>query len=293
VEGARGLAARALDRAGARGDDVVVREGASVLVRRGDVLARVRPEVDAAIAERELTLARRLLADGVPVVEPVEPVDPDEPIGDPSPQRADGFVVSCWRWIPAVRPATPDDLGTLVARLRLDTAPRGADGLWSFDPIAHIEAVVGECGDAPDVCFVRDRADALRSSFADAAAADPLGAAVVHGDLHAENVVVGADGPRLLDLELGGWGPASYDLVPAHVAVRRYGAPAEDLQRFLAAAGSGTPRWDGFETLVDVYELWVTAWAVSVADRRAEWAGEAARRVATLRDGIGSLWRLS
>lgn len=287
MSGAERLAARALDRAGAHGADVVVREGASLLVRRGDVLARVRPDADAPIAQRELTLAGRLLADGVPVVEPI----------GPSLERGEGHVVSCWRWVDAVRSATPEDLGALVALLRVATASRGADELWAFDPIGHVEAVVGDCGDEPDVCFVRERADALLAPFAEASAADPLGAAVVHGDLHAENVVVGHDGPRLLDLELGGWGPASYDLAPAVVAVRRYGAPSGELDQFLAAATSGLERdptaRPGFETLVDVYELWVTAWAVSVAHRRSDWADEAARRVATLRDGVAHRWRLS
>ena len=43
---------------------------------------------------------------------------------------------------------------------------------------------------------------------------------------------------------------------------------------------------------LDVYELWVTAWAVGVRDRDAAWATEAATRVATLRDGSDATWRL-
>ncbi|MBX3313065.1 MAG: phosphotransferase [Actinobacteria bacterium] len=273
---------------GAIGQEEVVRDGAALLVRRGDVVIRVRPDDEVTVAQRELDLARRLLADGVPVVEPV----PDA-AGGTGLRRADGFVATAWWWVRVDRSATPADLGALAGRLRTETAARGPGGLDPFDPIAHILTVVGDCGDDADVCFVRDRAEELRGPFGRAAAEDPLGASVVHGDLHAGNVVVGEDGPRLLDLELGGWGPASYDTAPAVVAVRHYGATTEGLVAFLDASGANPTGWPGFETLVEAYELWVTAWAVSVAHRRADWAAEAARRVATLRDGAEHRWRLS
>ena len=277
-------AAEALGRVGAIGDDVIVREGASLLVRRGTVLARVRPVAEAAVSERELSVAARLGNDGVPVV---------EAIGASTPVVLDGFVATCWRWVPAVGPAGPDDVGRLVRTLRTATSGGGRRALAVFDPIAHIVGVVGDCGDEPDVCFVRERADRLRAAFEAAAADDPLGEAVVHGDLHAGNVAVGDAGAVVLDLELSGWGPPSYDLVPAVVAERRYGASVADLVAFLTAAGADSRSWPGFDAFVDVYELWVTAWAVSVAHRRRDWAEEAARRVASLRDGSDDRWHLS
>ena len=76
------------------------------------------------------------------------------------------------------------------------------------------------------------------------------------------------------------------------MAVRRYGAPADDLIRFVAAAGLDPRGWDGWPICVDVYELWVTAWAIGVRDRNAAWAAEAASRVATLRDDSDATWRL-
>lgn len=273
-----------LDQVVGSGEDVVVRDGAALLVRRGGVVARVRPDADLVVTEREVDLAARLHRDGVPVVESVD---------GGRLWRLDGFVASCWRWVSATRRAGPEDMGRLVRSLRVNTEAGGADGLAEFDPLDHIIDVVGECGDDPDVAYVKARADALRDRYESAAASDPLGRAVVHGDLHAENVVVGAEGPLLLDLELGGWGPASYDTAPAVLAVRRYGAPVEHLHRFLGASGDDPRAWSGFEVLVQVYELWVTAWAVSVANRRPDWAAEAGRRVASLRDGIDRTWRLS
>ncbi|MCB0976877.1 MAG: phosphotransferase [Acidimicrobiales bacterium] len=277
-------ASAALDLAGASGDDVVVRAGASLLVRRGNIVARVRPSSDRPVSERELTLAHRLVGDGVPTVLPDDRVGMFE---------HDGHVATCWTWVDSTRAPGPTDLGELANLLRERTSGRGPDGVTPFDPIGHILEVVGDCGDDPDVCFVRERAESLRAPFRDAVVSDPLGWCVVHGDLHADNVVVGVDGPLLLDLELGGWGPASYDAAPAVAAVRRYGAPGEHAERFFEASGADPRPWPGFETLLAVYELWVTAWAVSVAHRRQDWAAEAAQRVETLRDGVERRWRLS
>jgi hypothetical protein len=277
-------AAAALDLAGVVGDDTVVRDGSSLLMRRGDVLARVRPAADRHIAERELTIARRLEADGVPVT----------PLVDHTADLVDihDQVVSLWRWCPPVRDPRSADLGLLAGRLRRDTAPSGPAGLDPFDPIGHVLDAVAACGPDDDVRWVRERANALIEPFRVASADDPLGASVVHGDLHLGNVVVAAEGPLLTDLELAGWGASSFDTSAAVVAVDRYGAPAGGLERYLAASGADPRPWPGFATFVAVTELWVTAWAVSVAHRHPDWAAEARTRVATLRDGLNATWRL-
>lgn len=277
------IARLALHRLAATGPDEVIRDGASLLVRRGAVVVRVRPAAERHIADREVALGRRLRSDDVPVT----PL-----VGDLQPWEIDGQVVTAWRWCPAVRPARSADLGALAGRLQAATAAGGPGDLTPFDPLAHVTEVVAGC-DGADAVFVRDRVAALTEPFATAAADDPAGSCVVHGDLHRGNVVVAADGPLLTDLELGGWGPAGYDTAAAVVAVRRYGAPPDGLDRFLAAAGHDPRPWPGFEAMVAVTELWVTAWAVSVAHRNPEWAAEASRRVATLRDGAQHRWRLS
>lgn len=272
-----------LHRLATTGPREIVRDGASLLVHRGDVLVRVRTGEGGHVAEREVALARRLLEDGVPVT----PL-----VGDAQPWTIEGWAVTAWRWCPPVRDAGPDDLGALARLLRERTADGGPESLGRFDPLGHVLDVVAGC-DGPNAAFVAERAEALREPFSRASAEDPLGDCVVHGDLHRENVIVTEDGPVLTDLEMGGWGSASYDLAPAMVAVRRYGATTDGLDRFLEAAGSDPRDWPGFGALVDVFELWVTAWAVSVADRRDDWAAEADLRVATLRDGVDRTWRLS
>lgn len=276
------IARLALYRLGATGPVEVVRDGGSLLVHQGDVVVRVRPEEGRTVAEREVAIAHRLMADRVPVT----PL-----IGDLQPWSIEGQVITGWRWCPGVRPARSADLGLLAGALRTATAAVGIGELTPFDPLAHILDVVGE-DDRPSAQFVRERVTALTDPFAEAVDDDPLGSCVVHGDLHRENVVVTADGPLLTDLELGGWGPASYDTAAAVVAVRRYGAPADGLDRFLAASGADPRSWPGFEVMVAVSELWVAAWAVSVSHLRSDWAAEADLRVANLRDGTEGTWHL-
>ena len=276
-----------LDRAGADPgvEAVVVRDGAALLVRAGDVVVRVRrADVGLAVARREVDVAQALRAADVPVTELV---------GDDQPWAEGTFVVTAWRWTAAVGPAGPRDLGFLAQALRERTT-EVAVRVPAFDPIDVILGVVGHLptGD-PDADFVRDRARQLAGPWADAAADDPLGHSIVHGDLHAENVVVGSAGPLLTDLELSGGGPPSYDAAAAAVAVGRFGRPAEDLDAFIDAYGADPRSWKGFATFVAVDELWGTAWAVGVSHLDPAWAAEASRRVASLRDGVEHRWRLS
>src|SRR5690606_11929453 len=181
------IAEAALYRLATSGPLEVVREGASLLVHRGDVVVRVRAEGHRHIAEREVALARRLMGDGVPVT----PL-----VGDAQPWTMDGWVVTAWRWCTPVRPARSADLGQLARELRDRTPDGGAGDLGDFDPLAHVLDVVADC-DGPESAFVRGRARALRDRFDQATAEDPLGSCVVHGVLHRGNVVVSADGPLL------------------------------------------------------------------------------------------------
>lgn len=264
----------------------IVRDGAALLVRRGPLLVRVRPntEHDRDTARREVRVANLLHALDVPVTALVEP--------DDQPWAVNGQVITAWIWVEQAAPSDAFDLGLLARTLRERTvvAP-GAAPL--FDPLdAIVRAVAGLPLDDPDAGFIRARARELAGPFAAAEADDPLGRAVVHGDLHRGNVVDGPGGPLLTDLELAGEGGASYDAAPSVVAVDRYGADHADLDRFIAGFAADPRTWPGFDTYRSVYELWVTAWAVGVRHRDPAWAAEATRRVETLRDGTAHTWRL-
>jgi aminoglycoside phosphotransferase (APT) family kinase protein len=264
----------------------IIRDGAALVVRRGPFLVRVRPSTEQSrdTARREVRVASLLDALGVPVTPLVEPVD--------QPWAVAGTVVTAWSWVEHSTPSDAFDLGLLARTLR-ERSVVAAASVPAFDPLAAtVDAVAGVPADDPEADFVRQRAAALAGPYRAAVADDPLGVAVVHGDLHRGNVVDGPGGPLLTDLELAGHGGASYDATPAVVAVNRYGTAPADLDRFLAGFASDPHPWPGFAVYCDVYELWVTAWAVGVRDRDPHWAAEASRRVATLRDGATHTWRL-
>lgn len=274
------------------GEVEVIRDGAALLLRLGPVLVRVRSTAGAPVAEREVRLASVLVGCDVPVTALVDGIE--------QPWTDDGCVVTAWHWTATVAPTDPAapevgpaEVGALARTLRERTAGAPSLSVPPADPIgAILEVVAHRRADDADAAFVRQRAAELADRWSDAASDDPLGRAIVHGDLHAGNVVAGPDGPLLTDLELAGAGPSSYDAAPAAVAVARYGADPSTLAGFLAGFGADPSSWAGFETFVAVYELWVTAWAVGVGHQDPAWAAEATRRVATLRDGLDERWTL-
>jgi hypothetical protein len=269
----------------------VWRAGSAVLVGLPAVpaLARVDEPSRSADATRQVAVARALVEAGVPAVGVVGPAP--QPVGTPV------GPVTIWRWEPPTGPSVgPQEMG-LVARLLHDRtrAQPGAD-VPRHDPLATVAVELDRAGAAgltspADLDLLRGVVHQLAAAWPDPAD-DPLGAAVVHGDLHRANVVPGRRGPVLADLELAGWGPASADVAPQVAAVRRYGADPAGLEEFLAAYGADPRGWDGLEVLVEAYELWVTAWAVGNrgASDRAE--HEAEVRLTRWRTGSSPTWSL-
>ena len=280
------VANQALDRSGAgSGELIVVRDGLSLLARRGDVVVRVRPRSEEPVAAREVAVALALADAAVPVTTLVDPGDQPWTIG--------ASVVTAWSWSASIGSAGPAELGTLARMLAQQTGGGPAYEVPRFDPLTAIRRTVEHLPVGDDQAdTIRRLAHGLGPAWAAAADSDPAGVTIVHGDLHRDNVVVTASGPLLTDLELAGSGPPSYDTAPVVVAVRRYGADPSTLDPFLVALGRDPRDWDGFAACVEVYELWATAWAVGVRHQSPELATEAARRVASLVDHNDEPWHL-
>ncbi len=275
-----------LDRAGATaGELVVVRDGLSLLARRGAVVVRVRPRAEEPVAAREVAVGLALADADVPVTALVAPAGQPWVIG--------GSVVTAWSWSAATGSADPAELGALARLLAERTSGGPAHEVPRFDPLTAVRRAVEHVPVGDDQAdAIRRLAHGLGPAWAAAADSDPAGAAIVHGDLHRDNVVVTDGGPLLTDLELAGSGPPSYDAAPAVVAVDRYGDDPSALDAFFTALGRDPRGWEGFGACVAVYELWVTAWAVGVRDRSPELAREAARRVTSLVDHDHHPWHL-
>lgn len=266
---------------GVEGPSEIVRDGLSLLVRRSEVLLRVRDRSAEPVAAREVEVARALQESGVSATRLV----------DESLLVEGSCVVTAWRWYDVVRPSTPTDCAVLARSLRERT--RDHFGVSRFDPLGAARNAVAhiEIGDA-HADFVRLRAFELAERWAAIADTDPAGTVIVHGDLHGDNVLVANEGPILADLELAGVGPASFDTAPAAVAVKRYGADQSVIEQFVEAQKFDPRSWDGFATCIEAYELWVTGWAVGVRERSGELRDEAQTRVRCLRDGSCEPWKL-
>lgn len=297
----RQAVAAVVDHLGPAGLDVrgvgVWRAGSAVLVGLPEVpaLARVDDPARLADARRQVRVSALLAQRGVPVVTTVGPAG--------QPLATDVGPLTVWRWVAPVGPRVgPHAVGALARVLhdRTRELARGPAGrpveVPVHEPLLAVRAEldraeeVGATG-AGDLRLLRRTWQRLADTWP-APDDDPLGAAVVHGDLHVGNVVPSADGPVLADLELAGWGPASADLAPQVVAVRRYGADPEELDAALAGYGGDPRSWPGFELLVEGYELWVTAWAVANRTGSPAAEREAAVRLERWRTGTSPAWSL-
>ncbi|HMJ79238.1 MAG TPA: aminoglycoside phosphotransferase family protein [Iamia sp.] len=216
------------------------------------------------------------------------------------PAPIDGWWVTAWREIPTVPDAPPVDAATIAAlATRLHTATGGLDprGIVECDPLgaglAQLEVAIPAGRTSDDELAILRRAatrlETVWQAALDEARAAPAGTvaggAVLHGDLHAGNVVIGPRGPVLVDLELAGWGPRAYDAAPTVAFVRWYGYPAADLADFDATYGAPLTEAAREGALDEVWALWSTCWCVANRHRSAALEEEAQVRLATVATG--------
>ncbi|MBO2461539.1 aminoglycoside phosphotransferase family protein [Actinomadura sp. LCR2-06] len=252
-------------------DNAVFRIPAARLVVRVASSVGALPRV-----ERELRVARWLASQGFSAVRPAEAVE--QPVVDRE------RVITFWEEIEDPRQATPAEMGALLRRLHALPAPP-AGLVEPLEPFvrqrSHINSATGI--DAEDRDFLRDVLVRLQAAYADLEFALPT--AVIHGDPHRKNIVVGGDGiPVLLDLERFSLGPPEWDLtVPA---VYRNVGWYDDAEyaAFTDAYGLDVTGWEGFTTLAAIRELRMTAWLAARTGREPRLIGEAQRRIASLRD---------
>jgi len=237
------------------------RSGSSVLVGMpaGRVLGRVDEPGREAVALRQVVVSEVLAERGVPAIGLTGPLE--------QPVLTAAGPITFWVWLEVTgTDVAPRALGQLARALH-DATRGGAEDVPPYEPLEAVKLELRRAEalgltTAADLEMLRERIGRLEPRW-DETLEDPLGIAVVHGDLHPHNAVATALGPVLADLELAGVGPVCADLVPHVVAVRRYGAPPHVLDDFLSGYGLEAAGWRGFEVLVQSYELWLTAWAVA------------------------------
>ncbi|MFG2648381.1 phosphotransferase enzyme family protein [Streptomyces sp. NPDC048436] len=272
--------ARARDVLGAAGlgrDAALLAMGENAVFGSGDSVIKVGRAAPELLdrARRELRVARWLEDSGVPAVRAAE----DEP------RLVDGHPVTVWHRLPqAVRPAEPRDLAALLRLVHALEAP-GFE-LPRRELLGGVERWLRLAGDAIDVedaDYLRERRDGFEAA---AAALTPrLAPGPIHGDALPRNVLVGADGPVLVDLETFSFDLREHDLVVMALSRDRYGVPTEAYDGFVAAYGWDVREWDGCAVLRGARETASCAWVAQHAPTNPKALAEFRRRVASLRDG--------
>lgn len=255
-----------------------MRTGTAVLVAApgAGVLVRVDDRVGGARAARHLAVGHALAELGVPAVRPVAGVN--------APLEVDGAAVTLWELERLVRGRVDAAVvGHLAGRLhRASRNGAGSAGIDAFDPLRDVDeqlATARLSGDESEL-LATARTDVARRwvEDVDGVGGHPWG--IVHGDLHAGNVLLTRRGPVLADLELAGVGPVAYDLAAPVVAVLRYGASAATLADYARSYRAPIPPAARHGVLRDAYELWLTSWAVANRDLDGAHELEATRRLA-------------
>ncbi|MFQ5349313.1 MAG: phosphotransferase family protein, partial [Thermoanaerobaculia bacterium] len=225
--------------------------------------------------------------------------------GVPAPRLVDGEhqplvspvgAVTLWRRLEIVAGSpSPESIGRLARRLHTscaDDLPVETPDLDPFEPIPGWLDRPGELPLPPGADELWKSLSRLRPRWAEIVGDDPLGTVLVHGDLHADNVVLTPEGPVMLDLEMAGRGPASWDLLPQRLAVQRYGGEPEAYRRFCAGYGDALADSPAVQFLQEVYELHLVSWAVGHRDLSPAMAAEAEIRLAVYLGDSEQSWTL-
>lgn len=252
--------------------------GAGVVVRVGR-----GPEL-VERAGRELHVANWLAHHGVPAVRPAHP---DVTV-------VDGHPLTYWRRLPdPVRDATPADLGRLLRLVHaLPVPPTGTPSLPPRDLLSGVERWLRLAGDAvpaADAAYLRERRDEFAAALGELTPALPPGP--IHGDALPRNVLVGPDGPVLLDLETFSHDLREHDLVVMDLSRDRYGLGDAAYAEFASAYGWDVREWHGHRLLRGARETAGCAWVAQHTPENPAAREEFARRVASLREGAtGVRW---
>jgi Ser/Thr protein kinase RdoA (MazF antagonist) len=241
----------------------LLRLGTNASFRVGDdAVVRIAPAGrERAAVERELRLARELAARAFPAV---RPLDVEQPVD------VGGHWATAWAWVPHDPTAVTDGeaFGALLRGFHDVTADLD-DPLPDWGALELIGARLGGLRRNPN--FAAAEVEQLEGVLARLRAeldalAPTMPTGVVHGDAHPGNVLTetGTGRAVLADFDLIGRGPRAWDLAPAALHPRRYGAdPAwwEAVRR-----GYGRDEDPSWEVCLRVRELASAAWLFAAED---------------------------
>lgn len=226
-------------------------------------------------AGKVVTVARHFARYAVPAVRLYSGVRQPLELGD--------HVATVWRMVPcAGGRATARQLAGLLRRVHGLPLPKDVPE-WA--PLADVRARVADAEELTpaDSRFLLNRCDEVqaeldRLSF-------PLEPALLHGDAHLGNVLLGPSGPVLCDFDSACIGPREWDLTPLAVGVERFGEPEARYRELAEHYEFDLMAWDGFEALRAARELKLVTSVLPSLASHPEVRQEFYRRLADLRHG--------
>jgi Phosphotransferase enzyme family len=187
---------------------VVLADRNNTIIRLGSIVAKVGTSHfrDARLEslQRELAVSAHLAARGAPVIPPARDLPP-------GPHQSRGMTVTLWEYVEPVPDAAPAP-SELAAAIKLVHEALGsfAGSLPRFDlELEDAKALLHP--DRSPALQAEDRRFLL-SVIAELEATLPPGGSPLHGSPHADNWLMSADGPLLLDFETACRGPVEWDL---------------------------------------------------------------------------------
>ena len=248
---------------------VLLRVGMNAIYRSGDVVLRVSEP--SAPASASLQLAGRLLEAGLRVTRPVR----TDTFGEA------GLYATAWEYIESTdEPIDWRAVGAMVRTVHcLDKddlpsdypLPRPADfPWWDFD------ALLAQIGDELD--------DDARRGIEQAVGRWPdwaheAGAVVCHGDVHPGNVIMGSDGPILIDWDLICLAPPGWDHAPLMTLAERWGGEPGVYEAYADGYGSSLRSQPSAEAFAELRLVAATLMRVRAGMRNAAAMPEAQRRL--------------
>lgn len=269
---------------------MILRRGMNAIFRCGDVVVRVASPNGPASASLEL--ARMLTAAGIRVAQSAR----DDVV------EAHGFAVTAWSYVAGVE-ASPSRVasdwsavGEMVERVHLldrNDLPRDLPLPYASEfPWWDHAALLSEVEEELDA----DSAEGLRRAIRRHRGWDDFAESgdvvVCHGDVHPGNVIIGREGPVLIDWDLLCLAPRGWDHSALMTWSERWGGDPGLYPAFAAGAGwtgVGDRHAEAFANL-RLVSATLMRWKVALVDPTAR--PEAERRLAYWRgDADAPMWR--
>ncbi|MFI0354237.1 aminoglycoside phosphotransferase family protein [Actinomadura sp. 9N407] len=198
-----------------------------------------------------LAVTRWLAERGFPTVHPADEIT-DQPV------TLAGITATFWRYIPTGNvPVSTGELGRILRDLHRFPAPPFPVRTLT-DPLASVRTSVHQHPgvlDTNEQSWLRERIADLTDAWNALPFTTPP--ALVHADAWIDNLLRHQNGHAVLsDWDSVAIGPREWDLIHSYHGQRRFGLSPTDVDTFAAAYGHDLRDWPGYESLMQIRDLY-------------------------------------